>query len=231
MTLDEFFTSIHHTEHSNERFGYWQYFMHAQGDETIAEFLRGLLRAVGDSMDDADFGRVLDFVKAWDERYADWFVEDHPFTREVINDDVPWSPLKKPLSESRVALICSGGFSKDGDEPLGPGVTPTEQAMRWREYFEGHPTHRSIPKDYPRDRIRINHPSYDHSAARQDINVLFPLDRFQELEDEGIIGELADFNYSYMGLTSHRRVAEELVPRLVDELTKQEVDAAFLTPA
>lgn len=231
MTLDEFFTSIHHTEHSNERFGYWQYFMHAEGDETIAEFLRDLLSAVGDSVDDADFGRVVDLIKSWDRRYAAWFVENHPYTRQVVNDQAPWAPLKKPLAESRVALICSGGFFKDADEPHGPGGTPTEQATRWREFFESHPTYRSIPKDYPRDRIRVSHPSYDHSAVREDINVLFPLDRFQELEREGVIGELAPTNYSYMGLTNHRRVSEELVPKLVDELARQEVDAAFLTPA
>lgn len=230
ITLDEFFTSLHHGARSNERFGYWQYFMHASGDETIAEFLAGMLEKVGASLDDGNFGRVIEYVEAWDRRYGSWFVESFPYTRSIVNSDVPWTPLRKPLKQSRVALVCSGGLYREEDEPHGPGRTPGEQAMQFRGFLERHPSYRVIPKSYPRDRIRVSHPSYDYSAVLRDINVLFPLDRFEGLEAEGVIGELANENYSYMGLTSHKRIEEELVPALVEALHAQQVDAVFLTP-
>ena len=230
MTLDEFFTSLHHTAHSNERFGYWQYFMHEKGDEMVAEFLRDLLHAVGDTTDDGEPLHVIDCIKRWDQRYADWFVNDFAYSKQVVNDDTPRAALTKPLSESRIMLITSAGLAKEDDAPHGPGETPVEQAMAWRDYFESHPTYRTIPRDYPRDKIKIQHPSYDQTAVRRDLNVLFPLDRFEELERQGVIGELAPINLSYMGLTSYRRVEVELVPKLVAEIKSQEIDAAFLVP-
>ena len=42
----------------------------------------------------------------------------------------------------------------------------------------------------------VNH---DRSGFQEDINVVFPIDRFKELESEGVIGRLADVNYSFMG--------------------------------
>jgi len=230
MTLEEFFTSLHHTEFANERIGYWQYFMHEKGDEVVAEFLRDVLSTVGETIDDGDSLHVIDCIKRWDQRYADWFIDDFQYSKQVVNEDTPRTMLAKPLAECRIMLISSAGFAKEDDVPHGPGETPVEQAMAWRDYFESHPTYRTIPKDYPRDKIKIQHPSYDQTAVRRDINVLYPLDRFQELEDEGVIGELAPVNLSYMGLTSNRRVEQELVPSLVAEIRKQEIDAAFLVP-
>ena len=60
--------------------------------------------------------------------------------------------------------------------------------------------------------------------------MLFPLDRFLELEATGVIGALAEDNYSYMGLTSYKRIEAELVPAIVKELQAQQVDAVFITP-
>jgi hypothetical protein len=229
-TLDEFFTSLHHGERSNERYGYWQYFMHAAGDETIADFLADLLAVVGSAIDDGNWHRVVDSIQAWDQRYADWFIDQHEWTRLRIHADAPWTRLEKALPESRVALITSGGFSRAEDEPFGPGDTPKEQAQNFQAFFERHPTFRVIPRDYPRERLWISHPSYDYSAAKKDVNVLFPLDRFAELERDGVIGELAAENYSYMGMCIPERIESHLVPPLVDALRQQDVDAVLLTP-
>ena len=49
---------------------------------------------------------------------------------------------------------------------------------------------------------------------------------------EGVIGELADPAYSFMGgIYSARKVREELAPRIVDELKRAHVDAFYLVPA
>jgi D-proline reductase (dithiol) PrdB len=230
ITLDEFFTSLHHGERSNEFYGYWQYFMHASGDEMVADFLEDVLRVVKDSIDDDRWERVVNCVQRWDQRYADWFIDEYEWTHRIINTHVPWTPLPRPIEQCRLALITSGGLSRSEDEPFGPGVTPKEQAKSYTKFYERHPTFRVIPRDYPRERIRVSHASYDYSAVLMDVNVLFPLDRAEELEREGRIGELASENYSYMGMTQPERVDTELVPGLVDALRAQAVDAVLLTP-
>lgn len=109
-TLDEFFSSLHHGPMSNERFGYWQYYMHEFGDDLVAEFLYDVLASVGDSVDDGRWDRVVSTLREWDQSYADWFVEHHFYTRQIENVDSPFSPLSIPLSEATVALVSSGGF-------------------------------------------------------------------------------------------------------------------------
>jgi D-proline reductase (dithiol) PrdB len=54
----------------------------------------------------------------------------------------------------------------------------------------------------------------------------------RELESAGVIGELADPAYSFMGgIYSARKVRDELAPRLVNELKRAHVDAFYLVPA
>jgi D-proline reductase (dithiol) PrdB len=231
MTLDQFFTSLHHGERSNERFGYWQYYFHLKGDHETADFLDDVLRAVGDSVDDGRWERLVHTIRDWDQTYADWFIDDFFWTQQVRNETATLTPLAKPLAEARIALVTSGGFHKAEDEPYGPGDTPEEQARHQHAFLERHPTLRVIPKDYPRDKIRVSHPSYDQSAVRKDINVLFPLDRLLELEKEGVVGELADENVSYMGVVKNiKAIGEELMPAIADVLRGQSVDAAVLSP-
>ena len=48
--------------------------------------------------------------------------------------------------------------------------------------------------------IRILHHGYDNGPANQDINCVYPLGRFKEMESEGKIGELSGTGYSFMGI-------------------------------
>jgi D-proline reductase (dithiol) PrdB len=40
--------------------------------------------------------------------------------------------------------------------------------------------------------------NFDRTGFQEDLNIVFPIDRFKELEDEGFIGSLASINYSFM---------------------------------
>jgi D-proline reductase (dithiol) PrdB len=54
----------------------------------------------------------------------------------------------------------------------------------------------------------------------------------RELEAAGLIGELADPAYSFMGgVYSARKVRDELAPKIADELKRAHVDAFYLVPA
>ena len=137
--------------------------------------------------------------------------------RWVLNEDPPpWMPLKKPLAQCKVALMCSGG------------VLYRDQPRFHREDA----SYRLIPRNADRAELSIWHFGYPTKDAEQDPNCVFPLERMREFETEGRIGELCDPAFSFMGgIYSARKVREELAPKIVDELRSRRVDALYLVPA
>ena len=129
----------------------------------------------------------------------------------------PWVP-GGPLSTRRVAIVTSSGIHARGDRPFG------QDGVR-HDY-------RVIPSSVAGADLVMSHMSvnFDRFAFQQDVNVVFPLDRLKEFADQGIIGSVADFHYSFMGaLAPVSRM--EATAREVGRLLKQEqVDAVLLTP-
>ncbi|MBT4676297.1 MAG: hypothetical protein HOB67_00405, partial [Acidimicrobiaceae bacterium] len=83
--------------------------------------------------------------------------------------------------------------------------------------------------------IRVTHFAYDLVPAREDANIVFPVDRLRELVDEGVIGGLAPTAIGCMGgIYSARRTVEELAPAIVAEVLAMrdagEADVALLVP-
>jgi D-proline reductase (dithiol) PrdB len=65
--------------------------------------------------------------------------------------------------------------------------------------------------------ISIN---FDRTGFQKDRNVVFPLDRLNELAAEGVIGEVAPTHYSFMGATDPVQMephARELAGRLKND--------------
>jgi len=128
----------------------------------------------------------------------------------------PWHPLPKPLSQCRLGLVASGGVYVRGQE-----------AFHWKDDI----SFREIPMGCKTSDLRTSHFAYDQEDARSDINVVFPIDTLRGLVGEGIIGELADNAFTFMGgIYSARRVREELVPKLTERLVAEKVDALLLVP-
>ena len=107
----------------------------------------------------------------------------------VDNTDqkIPFHNLEKRISESKIALISSGGFHLKEDKPF-----DTEDS-------KGDPTYRMIPKEAPIESIEISHSHYNHKYVNKDINCGFPIELLKELDQKEAIGSLADKNYSFMG--------------------------------
>ncbi len=136
--------------------------------------------------------------------------------RWVVNDAAPWTPLRKPLAECKVALMSSGGIMYR-DQP---------------RFHREDTSYRRIPKSARRDELSVWHFGYPTRDAEIDPNCVFPLERMRELEAAGVIGELSDPAFSFMGgIYSARKVRTELAPRIVDELRAARVDAFLLVPA
>ncbi len=133
-------------------------------------------------------------------------------------DGTPWTPMRKPLSESKVALVTSAGLHLRDDKPFVMG---------------GDSSYRVLPSSTPVEDILQSHASigFDHTGIYRDINVTYPVDRVQELAEQGVIGSLGENNYSFMGaLRDTSEVVEQTGPEVARKLVNEGVEVAFLTP-
>lgn len=128
-------------------------------------------------------------------------------------------PLAKPLREATVALVTSAGISAPGQPPMdGP-------------HIEGDYTIRVLEIDTPPRDLSIWHTHFDTAAAREDPNVVYPIERLKELAAEGVIGRVAPRAVSFMGYFSNVfRMRDEVAPAVVRVVKEQGADAAVLVP-
>jgi len=130
-----------------------------------------------------------------------------------------WTPLEKPLAQCKVALLSAGGISLKGQPPYDP-------------FSRDDLTFREIPKDVRAQDFVINYSYYDHTDADKDINCIFPIDRFRELEREGFIGEVAETHYGTGMGRMYKRTAlqTQLAAEIASRLKAARVDALFCVP-
>ncbi len=154
----------------------------------------------------------VDYIPRTRELYSSY----SPYRWVVNTDTPPWTPLKKPIAQCKVALMSSGGLLYR-DQP---------------RFHREDATYREIPKSATQEDIAVWHFGYRTADAEKDHNCVFPLARMRELEADGTIGEMSDPAYSFMGgIYSARKVRDELAPRIADELKREQIDAFYLGPA
>jgi len=135
---------------------------------------------------------------------------------------IPWAPPQKPLAECKLAMVTTSGVHHSKQEPFD------------MQDSEGDPSFRAIDAATISDDYKITHDYYDHSDAEKDLNIIFPLQRLQELQQEGFIGQLADTHYSFMGHIDGRHIATligQTAQEVVKKLKQDQVDVVLLTPA
>jgi D-proline reductase (dithiol) PrdB len=120
-----------------------------------------------------------------------------------------------PLTRRRVAIVSSAGLVVKGETP-----------------FRGRDAdYRVIPATTQSDQLLISHISinFDRTGFEEDWNVVFPLDRLNELAGEGVIGSVAATHYSFMGATDPVQM-EGYAREVADHLKRDAVDAVLLSP-
>jgi D-proline reductase (dithiol) PrdB len=138
-----------------------------------------------------------------------------PQLRRLAGGGVPWTPLRKSLSDSTVVLISTGGVHLRSDRPFN---------------LNSDPTFRAIPRNAGPADLAISHQAYDRTDALRDINLVFPIERLRELEAEQVIGRLAEEHYGF-GLMGS---AAQLMPAIREaarRISESGVDLALLVPA
>jgi D-proline reductase (dithiol) PrdB len=134
---------------------------------------------------------------------------------------IPAARLRKPIQECRVALVSSAGLVPPGGEPFDLGR------------LGGDASFRVIPAGIETSHLAMHHRSqaFDRTAAGEDVNVAFPLERLHTLAAAGEVGEVAPRHLSFMGsITAPARLRKEHAPAAVDVLAGDAVDVALLAP-
>ena len=75
-------------------------------------------------------------------------------------------------------------------------------------------------------------PNFDHTGFQLDLNVVYPIDRLEELAAQGVIGDVAPRHFAFAG-NQPETVSElrlDTGPACAKELLADAVDVVVLTP-
>jgi len=136
--------------------------------------------------------------------------------------DVPWTPLKGSVRESKLALVTTSGVHLKSQPAFDMFDT------------NGDFTFREIPSNVWMEDLTITHNYYDHSDADKDINIVFPIERVRELKESGDIGDINDRHFSFMGHIRGDHIdslVSTTAPKVARCLNEDSVDIVILTPA
>ncbi len=130
-------------------------------------------------------------------------------------DDPAWV-TPKPLAEATVAIVTTAALHTADHERFTPGDTSFRLIDRAaRDLTMGHWS-----------------PNFDRSGFLADIDVVYPIDRLEELADRGVIGAVAPRHVAFAG-NQPDTVSEirlDTGPAAAAALRHDGVDVVLLTP-
>ncbi|CAN5777934.1 glycine/sarcosine/betaine reductase selenoprotein B family protein [soil metagenome] len=129
----------------------------------------------------------------------------------------PFVRPQKPLEDSRLALVTTGGVHLpsqprfDIDDPAGDcsyrGIPTSAEVLTW--------TH-----------------AYYRPDEGSDLDAVFPLQTLRRLAEDGSVGKPGPRHYSFMGaIHDPTPLVEETAPAVAEKLVQDGVDAVLLTPS
>jgi len=152
-----------------------------------------------------------------------WETIDQRYPGSMIkkDDHVPLAGPHRCLRDSRVSLISSCGVHLKSDSRM-------DVCHPFGDFG-----FRRVPSKSRHDDLIIHQLKYPHDDADLDINVIFPIERLQELASEGAIGGLTENFFSFIGYNMdpdrfERTVAADIAHAVCEE---EHADIALLAPA
>ena len=129
----------------------------------------------------------------------------------------PFARPRKPLSESRLALVTTGGVHL----PDGPRFDIDDAG--------GDCSYREIPSHA--QALTWTH-AYHRPEEGSDLDAVFPLWTLHGLAEEGFVGGLNPRHFSFMGAIHETGpLSERTAPEVAAKLVQDGADAVLLTPS
>src|SRR6516162_3945115 len=146
--------------------------------------------------------------------------ERYPGSMISNADFVPLAPLTKPLAECRLTFVSSAGVQPKGTMPFDV-VHPV-----------GDFSFRRVPSASTPADLEIHQIKYPTHSALRDLNVIFPIERLQELSSNGVIGGLTPHFFSFIGYNMDPpRFEATLAEDLAAAVSAEGADICLLCPA
>ncbi len=166
----------------------------------------------------------MDYVRYIDKTHEYYRNQGYEKTYNyAYNEEIPFTPLRKPLSECRVTLVTTSSFillDEEGRPLEEPGFIGTKE-----------PEVRTVPNDWPKDRILCTSQDHDrYQTDMEDLNAYFPMTRMQEFFKEGLFGSLSKNYYRTLPNYSHRKPVDADGPEILRQCREDGVDVALMTP-
>lgn len=147
---------------------------------------------------------------------GDQAMRDYAATLPAPTFDAPAWVSPPPLAEATVAIVTSAALHRSSDEGFSQGDTG----------------YRVLPRE-ARDLV-LGHwsPNFDRTGFAVDLNVVFPIDRLEELAAAGTIGEVAARHLAFAGNQPDdvATIRLDTGPAAAAELKADGVDVVLLTP-
>jgi hypothetical protein len=157
------------------------------------------------------------------QRTRDWYLAlgyGNPY-EWAEHRDVPFQPLKKPLSNSRVALITTAAPYQPGTGDQGPGAPYNAEA----KFFSVYSGDTGVDHD-----LRIAHVAIDRKhTSMEDSGTWFPLPTLRKLAASGRV-LLAPRFHGAPTNRSQRKTVEADAPEILARCLEDETAAAVLVP-
>jgi D-proline reductase (dithiol) PrdB len=130
--------------------------------------------------------------------------------------ETPAATVAPPLAQATVAIVTTAGMRPAGDVTI---WKPTDGSFT------------QLPRA-ARD-MQLSHfsPNFDRAGVAMDLNVVYPIDRLEEMVAEGTIGTLAETHLSFMGAQFDlSTIIQDTGPAAAQLLLDAGVDVVLLTP-
>jgi D-proline reductase (dithiol) PrdB len=183
---------------------------------------------MSESSGDAGVGRAEGGAQVDPWRFAGGFLKkvlSGAIPTEPGHDPIPWAEVRKPLAQSKVALLSTAGLSMKDD-------TPFDMDFERKHPTRGDSSWRRLRADASSASVDANHLHIDTGYIERDLNVALPVDRLRELVEAGEVGAMADTHYSIMGFQGNdsSKLEQQSAPEIAEAMKSEEVDLALLAP-
>lgn len=150
------------------------------------------------------------------QQTGDQMMRAHAASLPVPTFDSPAFTRPVPLEKATVAIVTSAALHRVGDE----GFT------------SGDSTYREIPRGVTDLVLGHWSPNFDRTGVTLDLNVVYPIDRLEELAASSVIGDVSPVHYSFAGNQPDdvATIRHDTGPRVAGALLSAGVDVVLLTP-